>query len=96
MKIKLKRPHKHDDIEITEVELNLENLTLAEYEKIEREFRALNPQRVIISLEIESGFIKMVTAWAIGRTPEFFDTMAVPDYINIRSVVQGFLLNTMA
>lgn len=97
MKHKLSRPYKYEGMEFTELEVNLENLTTADYEKAEREFKALNhkasnQQANGTMIEMETGFVKIVLCKAIGKTHDFLDNLPIADFAKLKVVTQGFLL----
>lgn len=90
---KLSRPHNYEGKEFTELEINFENLTTLDYEKTEREFKALNPHFSGQSmLEGETGFIKIVLCKAIGRAHDFLDNLPISDFAKLKVATQGFLL----
>ncbi len=92
MKHKLSRPYKYEGTEFTELDVNLESLTTADYEKAEREFKALNQSVVVQMIESETGFVKIILCKAIGKTHDFLDNLPIADFAKLKVVTQGFLL----
>ncbi len=92
MKHKLSRPYNYEGMEFTELDVNLESLTTADYEKAEREFKALNQSLIVQMIESETGFVKIVLCKAIGKTHDFLDNLPIADFAKLKVVTQGFLL----
>lgn len=92
MKHKLSRPYNYEGIEFTELDVNLESLTTADYEKAEREFKVLNQPTNIQVIETETGFVKIILCKAIGKTHDFLDNLPIADFAKLKMVTQGFLL----
>lgn len=91
MKIELSKPFKYENQEYTELDLPIENITVTDYEKAEREFKALNP-KFVGAVELESAFYKHMACNLVGKPIDFFDNMPVYEFIKIKTQVQSFLL----
>lgn len=89
MEYKFNQPYEFENKTYTDIQIR-EDLTAADYEAAERDFRADNPT-LTGSVELESGWIKILTARAANLPVEFFDRLPITEWIRLRRRVEGFL-----
>ena len=89
----LSKPIKYDGKEITEIMLNLDNLSVMDLETAERRFRAKAKKKEVTPIiEFSKKYQIEVAAIASGHDVELFRMLGARDYTGICMEVQSFLL----
>lgn len=93
--ITLTRPTKLNgsEKEITEVNLDLENLKGKDLMELEQGFRATHRGEYVPVLNIDLRFQAWVAGRVSGLNPEDLGELYAPDFAAVCSEVQGFLLS---
>lgn len=91
MKHQFSKPYVYNGTTYTELDINIENITTAEYQRAEREFKILNPKFVGV-VEMESGFHQQLLANLSDQPIEFFSQLPAHEFIKLRMKSQSFLL----
>lgn len=91
----LKTPIDFEGKKITELMLDLENLTPSDSRKAEKIAKNKNSKkkRLIAVLETDPDYIMALAAIASGKPIEFFDCLKLNDYTAVKYLVQNFLLS---
>jgi hypothetical protein len=89
MKIKLLRPFKKNDVEITELDVDLENIKGTQIIDAEREARALgehSPNPLFSSMGLA-----IIASKASGHITDDILNLTAPDYLRVTNTVSNFL-----
>jgi len=89
--VKLSRPLKVNDKELTEIVLDLEKLTGEDVEACLLEASEATGRPVAVK-QVDTGFHAQLAAVASGVPVERLRALSAPDYIRVTTAVQGFLL----
>ena len=89
----LSKPIKYDGKEITEITLNLDDLSVTDLETAEKRFRAkAKKKEVSLIIEFSKKYQVEVASIASGHDVELFRMLGARDYTGICMEVQSFLL----
>lgn len=92
MIVKLSKPTILDDVEYTEINLKLETLKGKDLIELESGFRRLYNKEYIPMVNIDSRYQIMVAGRVCGINPITLGELEAPDFVEICSTVQSFLL----
>ena len=91
--ITLSRPTQINGSEITEIQLDLENLKGRDLIELESGFRKLYRGEFIAALNLDSRYQAFVAGRACGINPDDLGDLYAPDFVVVCSEVQSFLLS---
>jgi Phage tail assembly chaperone proteins, E, or 41 or 14 len=91
--IKLTRPTKINGSEITELNLDLENLRGKDLMELESGFRKFHRGEFVTAINLDSRFQLWVAGRVSGINYEDLQDLYAPDYVNVTTEVQSFLLS---
>lgn len=93
-KIKLKKPINFEGNEYRSLKLRLDDLTGADIEAAEIQFIGTSPTASVTPLkELSKGFLSIVAAKSLGLPVEFMKQLSAPDYSQVTTKVQIFLMS---
>ncbi len=92
MKILLRKPLKHRGEDLTELDLNLEELTGYDLIEVEQQVNNSNDGRAILMPEYSKTYLITVAARALHMPVEALKQLSARDFTNITRSVQNFLL----
>ena len=89
--IKLSAPTKINGSEISEINLDLESLKGRDLIEAEQTFKTLH-RGFYPSLNWETRYQALIASRACGINPQDLEELAAPDWVNVCTEVQNFLL----
>lgn len=92
MKILLHKPLKHKGEDLTELDLNLEELTGYDLIEVEQQVNNSNDGRAILMPEYSKNYLITVAARALHMPVEALKQLSARDFTNITRTTQNFLL----
>lgn len=92
---KLSRPVKFDGQEVTELKLNVDDLSYKELRRAERMAEAMCGKKETLNLVKvwDDKYLACVAAVAAGVKPELIFEFKAPDFIQLTTYIRNFLLN---
>lgn len=91
MKHSFKKTYVFNGQEHNDLELDVEKLTVLDYELAEAQFKSLN-RGFVGAIELESGFIKQIMINTAKKPLEFFNGLPAHEFITLKNEVLGFLM----
>jgi hypothetical protein len=94
MIVKLTEPQQINGSEISEIDLKLEKLKGKELLELSAGYRKYNRGEYTPVLELDRGFQAFVAGRACGINPEDLGELLAPDFVEVCTTVQNFLLKS--
>lgn len=85
----LKKPHKFEDQEVKELDLNLDSLTGRDISQVKRQWAAEGNFSPMPSTDTD--FCAMLAAKASGQSIELIQSLPAGDYMKVSQLVSNFL-----
>lgn len=90
MKHVFKKTYIFNGKEHQDIELDIENLTVSDYELADKQFKSLNPNFSGV-VETENQFLKQIMVNSSKKPLDFFNALPIYEFVKLKYAVQGFL-----